>query len=115
MPEKEPPKEKKFWLSSTITECTIDDQAQTAKAKFLSKWHFVDEEFANKVKRGERVLQDESGNNDNVKAEDVFEKLERGDMLRGYMLKMGVDEKNRSEHPSEKFPVNIDAIGPGPR
>ena len=51
MPEKEPPKEKKFWLSSTITECTIDDQAQTAKAKFLAKWHFVDEEFANKVKR----------------------------------------------------------------
>ena len=110
MPEKEPPKEKKFWLSSTITECTIDDQAQTAKAKFLAKWHFVDEEFANKVKRGERVLQDESGNNDNVKAEDVFEKLERGDMLRGYMLKMGVDEKIRDEHPSEKFPINIDNI-----
>ena len=56
------------------------------------------------------MLVDESGNNDNVKAEDVFEKLEKGDMLRGYMLKMGVDEKIRDEHPSEKFPINIDNI-----
>ena len=50
-----------FWLSSTITECTIDTATQTAEAKFLSKWHFVDKDFANKVKRGERVLVDESG------------------------------------------------------
>ena len=108
MPEKAPPVVHEFWLSSTITECTIDTATQTAEAKFLSKWHFVDKDFANKVKRGERVLVDESGSN--VKAEEVSELVEKGDMLRGYMLKMGVDEKNRSEHPSEKFPVNIDAI-----
>ena len=103
MPEKAPPVVHEFWLSSTITECTIDTATQTAEAKFLSKWHFVDKDFANKVKRGERVLVDESGSN--VKAEEVSELVEKGDMLRGYMLKMGVDEKNRSEHPSEKFPV----------
>ena len=44
-----------FWLSSTITECTIDTATQTAEAKFLSKWHFVDKDFANKVKRGGRL------------------------------------------------------------
>ena len=55
MPEKEPPKEKEFWLSSTITECTIDTATQTAEAKFLSKWHFVDKDFANKVKRRREV------------------------------------------------------------
>ena len=55
MPEKAPPVVHEFWLSSTITECTIDTASQTAEAKFLSKWHFVDKEFANKVKSGERV------------------------------------------------------------
>jgi len=91
MPEKAPPVVHEFWLSSTITECTIDDQAQTVKAKFLSKWHFKDSEFANKVKRGERKLQDESGN-EVMKPEEVSELLEKGDMLRGYMLKMGVED-----------------------
>ena len=85
-----------FWLSSTITECTIDTAEQTAHAKFLSKWHFVDKEFASKVKRGERLLVDESA----VKPEEVSELLEKGDMLRGYMLKMGVDETHGA---AEKF------------
>ena len=51
MPEKAPPVVHEFWLSSTITECTIDTASQTAEAT-LSKWHFVDKEFVNKVKSG---------------------------------------------------------------
>ena len=99
-----------FWLSSKIAACTVDTATQTAEATFLSKWHFRDAGFADKVSRGERLIIDESGAA--VKEAEAHALLANGDMLYGCTVKMGTrrGEHPNGEHPSEVFPVNLDQI-----
>lgn len=94
-----------FWLVSTIQDCKVDTTREIARAKVFTKWHFVDENFLEKVRDGRRSLSNWPNGDTPDGRNEMTDRLASGKPIIG----VNIDD-SKSDYPSETFPVNIDGI-----
>jgi hypothetical protein len=98
-PVKDSRRDHHFWLVATLDSCRIDTVSQMATTKIFLKFHWQDDTFIDKVRNGKRkFLSSELG------AGELADGLSKGER---YVATLN---DAASDHPSETFPVNIDAV-----